>query len=165
LSETPSQPRPLSDAAQRVQDAIRAKGFANRVIELDHPVKTAQAAADAVGCQAAQIVKSLVFRGETSGKAVLVVASGANRVNTDKLAQIAGEPVAMGNPKFVRAVTGFAIGGIPPVGHAQALQVVIDEDLFTIRDLWAAAGHPNSLFPLTADELAAMTGGTVTNIR
>ncbi len=158
-------PRPLSDAAQRVQDAIRALGFENVVLELEHPVKTAQAAADALGCQPAQIVKSLVFRGVTSGTPVLVVASGANRVNTDVLAALLGEPVEMANPKLVRQVTGFAIGGIPPVGHAQALDVVIDEDLFAIGDLWAAAGHPNSMFPLTAPELAVMTGRRILNIR
>lgn len=165
MSAVPPEGRPLSDAAQRVQDALAAKGFSNRVIELEFAVKTAQAAADAVGCRAAQIVKSLVFRGENSGRPVLVVASGANRVNVESLAALLGEPVAMGNPKFVREVTGFAIGGIPPVGHAREMFVVIDEDLFEIRDLWAAAGHPNSLFPLTADDLAAMTGGRVLSIR
>ena len=154
----------LSDAAQRVQDALVARGFANRVIELAEPVRTAQAAADAVGCTAEQIVKSLVFRGADSGRAVLVVASGGHRVDTDKLAALVGEPVIMGDPRFVRAVTGFAIGGIPPLGHAQAIDVVVDAHLLTLGALWAAAGHPNSLFPLTPDELVRMTCGRVAEV-
>lgn len=155
---------PLSAAAQRVQDALRAAGFANTVHELTEPVRTAQAAADAVGCTAEQIVKSLVFRGTQSGKPVLVVASGGHRVDVDKLAALVGEPLGMGDPRFVREVTGFAIGGIPPVGHAQALDVVVDAHLLTLGALWAAAGHPNSLFALTPDELVRMTGGRVAEI-
>ncbi|HTR96628.1 MAG TPA: YbaK/EbsC family protein [Candidatus Acidoferrales bacterium] len=156
--------RPLSDAALRVQDALRAAGFTNTVLELAEPVKTAQAAADAVGCSVAQIVKSLVFRGETSGRALLVVASGARRVDTERLAVLAGESVAMGDPRFVRAATGFAIGGIPPLGHAQPLTVFVDSSLLALDSLWAAAGHPNSLFPLTPDELCRMTGGRVADV-
>ena len=159
--------RPLSEAAQRVQDALAAKGFANRVLELHEPVKTAQAAADAVGCTVGQIVKSLVFRisnGAASGRALLVLVSGANRVDTGKLAGLLGGDVVMGDPKFVRATTGFAIGGIPPLGHAQPLDVVIDSHLLALDSLWAAAGHPNSLFPLTPDELRRMTGGRVADV-
>lgn len=156
--------RALSDTAQRVQDALASRGFANRVLELEFPVRTAQAAADAVGCTVAQIVKSLVFRGAASDRAVLVVASGANRIDTAKLAALLGEDVTMGDPKFVRATTGFAIGGIPPVGHAGPLDVVIDAHLLALEALWAAAGHPNSLFPLTPDELVRMTGGRVADV-
>jgi len=156
--------RALSEAAQRVQDALAAKGFANRVLELEFPVKTSQAAADAVGCTVGQIVKSLVFRGTASGRGVLVVASGANRIDTAKLAALLGEEVAMGDPKFVRAATGFAIGGIPPLAHAEPLDVIVDRHLLALESLWAAAGHPNSLFPLTPDELCRMTGGRVADI-
>ncbi len=154
----------LSAAAQRVQDALRAVGLANEVRELAEPVKTAQAAAEAVGCTAEQIVKSLVFRGTTSGQPWLVVASGGHRVDTAKLAALLGEPVEMGDPRFVRAVTGFAIGGIPPLGHAQPLATVIDAHLLTLPALWAAAGHPNSLFPLTPAELVRMTGGRIAEV-
>jgi len=157
-------PRTLSDTAQRVQEALRAAGFANTVIELEVAVKTAAAAAEAVGCTPAQIVKSLVFQGVTSGVPVLVVASGANRVSEAKLQALLGEPVRMGPPKFVREVTGFAIGGIPPVGHVQKLDTVIDAHLLTLEGLWAAAGHPNSLFSLTPDELIRMTGGRVAEV-
>ncbi|MCC6348960.1 MAG: YbaK/EbsC family protein [Candidatus Eisenbacteria bacterium] len=157
----------LSEAARRVQDALVAGGFGNRVIELREPVRTAQAAADAVGCEVGQIVKSLVFRrtghaGEGGG--VLVLASGASRVDVAKLATLLGGGVEMGDPRFVRAVTGFAIGGIPPLGHAQALEVVMDERLLAHEALWAAAGHPNSLFPLTPDELRRMAGGRVADV-
>ena len=160
-----SRPAPtLSDAAQRVQDALRAAGFSNTVLELEVAVKTSAAAAEAVGCTAAQIVKSLVFQGATSGVPVLVVASGAHRVSEAKLEALLGEPVRMGPPKFVREVTGYAIGGIPPVGHAQKLDTIVDAHLLTLDGLWAAAGHPNSLFPLTADELVRMTGGRVAEV-
>ena len=160
-----SRPAPmLSDAAQRVQDALLAAGFGNTVLELAVAVKTAAAAAEAVGCTPAQIVKSLVFQRATSGTPVLVVASGANRVSEAKLEALLGEPVKMGPPKFVREVTGFAIGGIPPVGHAQKLDTIVDAHLMTFDGLWAAAGHPNSLFALTPDELVRMTGGRVAEV-
>jgi len=156
--------RTLSDAAQRVQDALRAAGFANTVLELEVAVKTAADAAEAVGCTPAQIVKSLVFQRVTSGAPVLVVASGANRVSEAKLEALLGEPVRMGPPKFVREVTGYAIGGIPPLGHAQKLDTVVDAHLMTLDRLWAAAGHPNSLFALTPGELTRMTGGRVAEV-
>ena len=156
-------PKTLSDAAQRVQDALAAAGFANKVLELEIPVRTAAAAADAVGCTPAQIVKSLVFR-RASGEPVLVVASGAHRVSEARIAALLGEPVAMGPPAFVREATGFAIGGIPPLGHARAIETIVDQHLFTLDGLWAAAGHPNSLFKLTADELVKMTNGRVAEV-
>ena len=155
--------RPLSDAAQRVQDALRDAGFANRVRELEVPVRTAAAAAEAVGCTPEQIVKSLVFR-RASGAPLLVVASGRHRVSEARLASLAGEPLAMGDPRFVREVTGYAIGGIPPVGHAQSLETLVDAHLLTLPGLWAAAGHPNSLFPLTPQELVRMTRGRVAEV-
>jgi prolyl-tRNA editing enzyme YbaK/EbsC (Cys-tRNA(Pro) deacylase) len=155
---------PLSRAAQRVQDAIAAAGFPNRVRELAEPVRTAQAAADAVGCTQEQIVKSLVFRGESSGRAVLVVASGRHRVDLAKVSGLVGETVTMGDPRYVREVTGYAIGGIPPLGHARPMEVLVDAHLVTLGSLWAAAGHPNSLFPLTPEELVRMTGGRVAEV-
>jgi Cys-tRNA(Pro) deacylase len=157
-------PQALSDAAQRVQDTLRRAGFDNTVLELEVPVKTAAAAAEAVGCTPAQIVKSLVFQGAASGVPVLVVASGANRVSEAKLEALLGEAVKMGPPKFVREVTGYAIGGIPPVSHAQKLDTIVDAHLMTLDTLWAAAGHPNSLFELTPDQLIRMTGGRVAEV-
>jgi len=133
------------------------------VRELEVPVKTAAAAAAAVGCRPEQIVRSLVFRTQ-SGKAVLVVASGGHRVSESKITAIAGEPVAMGSAKFVREVTGYAIGGIPPVGHPAPIDTIVDAHLLKLGALWAAAGHPNSLFALTADELVRMTKGRVEDV-
>lgn len=159
-----SVPRTLSEAAQRVQDALRAAGFANTVLELEVPVRTAAAAAEAVGCTPAQIVKSLVFQGGVSGVPLLVAASGAHRVSEARLAALLGEPVSMGAPRFVREVTGYAIGGIPPVGHARALDAIVDAHLMTLGGLWAAAGHPNALFALTAEELVRMTHGRVAEV-
>ena len=159
-----TQPRPLSEAAQRVQDTLRAAGFANQVLELEVPVRTAVAAAEAVGCRPEQIVKSLVFRRSATGEPLLVVASGAHRVSEAKLETLAGESLTMGDPKFVREVTGYAIGGIPPVGHARTIETLVDEHLLTLDGLWAAAGHPNSLFPLTPDELVKMTRGRVAEV-
>ena len=159
-----AQPRALSDAAQRVQDALRAAGFANVVRELEVPVRTAQAAAEAVGCTAEQIVKSLVFQRITSGKPVLVTASGGHRVSEARLEQLLGEPVAMAKPQLVRDATSFAIGGVPPIGHAQPLETIVDAHLLTLGSLWAAAGHPNALFPLSPDELVRMTRGRVAEV-
>ena len=157
-------PRRLSEAAQRVQDSLRQAGFANTVLELENPVRTAVAAAEAVGCRPEQIVKSLVFRRTASGEPLLVVASGAHRVSEERLASLAGETLAMGDPKFVREMTGYAIGGIPPVGHARKLETIVDAHLLELEGLWAAAGHPNSLFPLTPDELVRMTNGRVAEV-
>lgn len=156
--------RGLSEAAQRVQDALCAGGFTNTVLELEVPVRTAAAAAEAVGCTPAQIVKSLVFQRAVSGAAVLVVASGGHRVSEARLAALLGEPVTMGPAKFVREVTGFAIGGIPPIAHARTLDTIVDAHLLQLGSLWAAAGHPNSLFALTGDELVRMTHGRVAEV-
>jgi prolyl-tRNA editing enzyme YbaK/EbsC (Cys-tRNA(Pro) deacylase) len=134
------------------------------VLELEVPVRTAAAAAEAVGCTVEQIVKSLVFQRVRSGTPLLVVASGRHRVSEAKLEALAGEKLTMGDPKFVREVTGFAIGGIPPVGHPRAIETLVDEHLLTLGGLWAAAGHPNSLFPLTAEELLRMTRGRVAEV-
>jgi prolyl-tRNA editing enzyme YbaK/EbsC (Cys-tRNA(Pro) deacylase) len=156
---------PLSASAQRVQDALGRLGFALTVFELARPVRSAQAAADAVGCTVGQIAKSIIFRGASSGRAVLVITSGANRVNETLVAGVLGEPLAKAEPDFVRERTGFAIGGIPPVGHAGPLETFIDEDLLVHDEIWAAAGHPNALFRLTPRELVAMAGGRVTKVR
>ncbi len=152
---------PLKPSAQRVQDALLARGFQNQVVELSETARSAAEAAAAVGCTVAQIAKSLVFKGRTSGQAVLVIASGQNRVDLAKVQALLGEPLDRADPDFVRAQTGFAIGGIPPVGHATALTTVIDEDLLQHERIWAAAGHPNAVFPLTPDELVRLTGGQV----
>lgn len=137
---------------------------------LGHPVRTfpegtrtAVDAAAAVGCDVAQIVKSLVFRRE-SGAAVLVVASGRNRVDEAKVQAILGEPVGKADAAFVRATTGYAIGGVPPAAHATPIETLVDEDLLAFDEVWAAAGTPRTVFALTPDELVAMTRGRVADV-
>jgi prolyl-tRNA editing enzyme YbaK/EbsC (Cys-tRNA(Pro) deacylase) len=157
-------PTPLEPSAQAVQDALRARGFANEVVQLSQSARTSAEAAAALGCEVAEIAKSLVFRAKRSGRAVLVVASGTNRVDERKLEALLGEPVGRADPDFVRAETGFAIGGIPPIGHARPLATFLDEQLLRLGRIWAAAGHPHAVFPLTPDELVAMTGGRVADV-
>jgi prolyl-tRNA editing enzyme YbaK/EbsC (Cys-tRNA(Pro) deacylase) len=156
--------RPLSPSAQKVQDALAAAGFSHRVFELEVPVRTAAEAARAVGCEVGQIAKSLIFRGAVSGDPVLVIASGAHRVDEARVAAALGEPLARAGPEFVREATGFAIGGIPPLGHARPMATFVDEMLLGFERIWAAAGHPNALFELAPAELAAMTHGRVTRV-
>ena len=158
-----SAPPLTSEHARRVQAVLDAAGLGARVRELAEPVRTAQAAADAVGCTVAQIVKSLVFV-RADGRAVLVVASGAHRVSEAKLAALLGGPVTMAGPDQVRAATGFPIGGVAPVAHPRPLDTLIDQHLLSLDALWAAAGHPNSLFPLTPAELVRLTGGRVADL-
>jgi prolyl-tRNA editing enzyme YbaK/EbsC (Cys-tRNA(Pro) deacylase) len=155
---------PLHPTAQRVQDALAARGLANEVVELAASARTAAEAAAALGCEVAQIVKSLVFRGRESGRAILVEASGANRVSEEAVRALLGEPIERADPAFVREQTGFAIGGIPPIGHARELVTLVDESLLRFDRIWAAAGHPRAVFPLTPGELVAMTGGRVARV-
>ena len=151
----------LSPSAQKVQEALAARGFTNQVVEHEQTTRTSAEAAQAVGCEVGQIAKSLVFKGRQSGKAILVTASGANRVDEKKLRDLVGEKVEKPDADFVRERTGFVIGGIPPVGHAEPLITFIDEDLMQFDSIWAAAGTPNAVFPLTPAELVKMTGGRV----
>ncbi len=155
---------PLSAAAQRFQDGLRAAGHAYEIIEMTASTRTAQDAANALGCQVAQIAKSLVFRGATSNEAILVVASGANRVDEAKLSALAGEPIAKADAAFVQQQTGFAIGGVPPFGHPTPLRTFIDEDLLRFEDIWAAAGSPRAVFKLAARDLPRLTNGQVVAI-
>lgn len=151
----------LKPSAQRVQDALVERGLGERVVELTATARSAAEAAAALQCEVGQIAKSLVFRLRTSGRAALVIACGANRVDQARVAELLGEPLDRADADFVREQTGFAIGGIPPLGHAHPLVTVIDEDLLRFPRIWAAAGHPNAVFPLTPDELVAVTGGRV----
>jgi prolyl-tRNA editing enzyme YbaK/EbsC (Cys-tRNA(Pro) deacylase) len=155
---------PLSPSAQKVQDVLRERGFDHEVKESSTPTRTSADAARLVGCQVGQIAKSLVFRGRRTGRALLVIASGANRVSEPKLEAIIGEPVEKADADFVRRQTGFAIGGIPPIGHATAIPTLVDRSLLAHAEIWAAAGTPHSLFRLTPSELLAMTGACVADI-
>ena len=155
----------LSVSAQRVQEALNQKGVRLEVLELPASTRTAQEAANTIGCQVAQIAKSLVFCGLNSSRCLLVVASGINRVDESKISQLIGEPIGKADANLVREQTGFAIGGIPPIGHAQPIPIFIDEDLSLYSEIWAAAGTPNSVFKLTPQILVDITEGRVCCIK
>ena len=156
---------PLSPSAQKIQNLLNKLGYAYTVIEHAESTRTAQEAADRAGCELDQIVKSLIFKGRDSGKPILVLTSGANRVDEKRITEYAGEPIARADADFVRAVTGFAIGGVPPIGHAQKMETYLDEDFLQYATIWAAAGTPNAIFELTTSDLQKMTGGKVAQVK
>ncbi len=155
----------LSPSAQKVQDALLALGFSFKVLEMEQHTRTAQQAADSVGCTLGQIAKSLIFKGLESGKAILVLTSGVNRVNEGGLSASLNEPIGRADPDFVRAATGFAIGGVPPIGHPQPIETYIDEELMNYAQIWAAAGTPFAVFELTPADLKTMTRGKVVGVK
>jgi prolyl-tRNA editing enzyme YbaK/EbsC (Cys-tRNA(Pro) deacylase) len=155
----------LSTSAQKVQRALREIGLELEVIELPGSTRTAAEAAQAVGCEVEQIIKSLVFKAKRSGRPVLVIASGVNRVDEKKIEALIGEPLGKADAEFVRQHTGYAIGGVPPLGHREPILTFIDEDLLTVESLWAAAGTPHAVFKLTPQELLRICTGTVTAIK
>ena len=148
-------------SALKVQDVL---GPDYEVLEFDASTRTAQDAADAIGCSVAQIAKSLIFRAAESGRSVLVIASGSARVDIKKVKALLGEKIKRADPDFVREQTGFAIGGVPPIGHAKPPVVFIDESLLELGEIWAAAGTPNAVFRLEAEALVSLTGGTVADV-
>lgn len=155
----------LKPAAERIQAALAEAGLQARVREFPESTRTAADAAAAIGCSVAQIAKSLIFKGRQSGRSILVVASGANRVEERKVAALVGEALEKADAAFVRSATGYAIGGVPPVGHVSPPITVIDEDLLQLDEIWAAAGTPNAVFALTPAALVALTSGTVGTVR
>ncbi len=148
-------------AALRVQGVL-GPGF--EVLEFDASTKTAVDAAAAVGCEVAQIAKSIIFRAAESGRAVLVITSGINRIDEKKVRALLGEKIERADADFVREVTGFAIGGVPPVGHATLSVVFVDEDLQQYPTLWAAGGTPNAVYETGFDALVKLAGGTVADV-
>ena len=156
-----SAPHPLRHRSTRSVDAaLAAQGLIGRVVELPDSTRTAVDAARAIGCEVRQIVKSLVFQGRTSRRPILVLASGAHRVHEDFIAEFVGEPLDRADPEFARSAAGYAIGGVPPIGHPSPLPTFVDYDLIEQRELWAAAGHPNAVCRLTSTELLHITRGT-----
>lgn len=155
----------LSPSAQKVQDLLTSEGFDCKVIEAAESTRTAQEAADRTGCLLGQIIKSLIFKGKMSYKPILVLTSGANRVDEKRISEYAGESIIRADADFVRAVTGFAIGGVPPLGHIQKMETYLDEDLLQYKTVWGAAGTPNAIFELTPDDLIKMTNGKVVRVK
>ena len=154
----------LSTSAQKVQAALAARGFSFEVQELNQSTRTAAEAAAAIGCDVAQIAKSILFRGESSGRAVLVIASGTNRVDEKAVAELLGEQPGKADADFVRQQTGFVIGGVPPIGHDKPITTFIDEDILAFDTIWAAAGTPFAVFRLDPKSLATLTGGQVARV-
>jgi len=155
----------LPASARRVADALAAAGVTTTIVVLDHAARTSADAAAAVGCHVGQIAKSLVFRLCDSGRPLLVIASGANRVDEAKVGALVGEPIGRADADFVRTHTGFAIGGVAPLAHPAPLTTLIDEDLLTWDAIWAAGGHPHTVFRVTPDELRRLAGGRVAAVR
>jgi len=155
----------LSPSAQKVQDALSDLGFDLTVIEHSESTRTAQEAAERVSVTLGQIVKSLIFKGQKSGKPILVLTSGANRVDEKRINAYAGEKIGRADPDFVRAVTGYAIGGVPPIAHLQPMETYLDEDLMQYDVIWAAAGTPKAVFELVPADLQKMTNGRVERVK
>jgi Cys-tRNA(Pro) deacylase len=156
--------REPAGSAARVVEELRRLGMAGEVREMPESTRSAPEAAAAIGCDVAQIVKSLVFRATERDEPVLVLASGRVRVDEAKLAAAVGEPVEQANGKYVRERTGFAIGGVAPVGHSQPLSVYMDESLLQHEEVWAAAGTPRSVFRITPQDLQQMTKAKVADL-
>jgi Cys-tRNA(Pro) deacylase len=151
----------LSVSARKVQNALKEQGLDLKVVEFIESTRTSAEAAERVGVAVGQIAKSLIFKGKESGKPVLVIASGANRVDEKKVAALLGEKIGRADPDFAREATGFVIGGIPPFGHSQPIVTFLDADLLQYEIIWAAAGTPNAVFELTPTQLSELTGGLV----
>jgi prolyl-tRNA editing enzyme YbaK/EbsC (Cys-tRNA(Pro) deacylase) len=155
----------LSPSAQKIQNLLNSLGYTYIVIEHAESTRTAQEAADRAGCELGQIVKSLIFRGKTSGTPILVLTSGANRVDEKRISGYAGEIISRADADFVRTVTGFAIGGVPPIGHNEKMETYLDEDFLPFQTIWAAAGTPNAIFELKTEDLQKMTDGKIVQVK
>jgi prolyl-tRNA editing enzyme YbaK/EbsC (Cys-tRNA(Pro) deacylase) len=153
----------LHPSAERVQLALQALGFSSAVRELPQSTRTAPEAARAAGLSVGQIVKSLVFM--VAEQPLLVCASGSNRVSIEKMSRLIGQPVRQASADEVREATGFAIGGVPPVGHTQQLRTIIDRDLMAYEEICAAAGTPHTVFLTTPQQLLEMTKGELADVK
>jgi prolyl-tRNA editing enzyme YbaK/EbsC (Cys-tRNA(Pro) deacylase) len=155
----------LSPAAQKIQNLLNELGYSSKVIEYADSTRTAREAAERAGCELGQIVKSLIFRGNGSGKPILVLTSGVNRVDEKRISVYAGETISRPDADFVLAATGFTIGGVPPIGQSRKMETYLDEDLLNYQTLWAAAGTVNAIFEVKPVDLQKMTGATVVMVK
>lgn len=157
--------KPLAKSAISVQEALDKASLTCKVKELPNSTRTASDAAASIGCNISQIVKSLVFKTKHTAKPVLVLASGPNKVDEKQIESYIGESILKADANFVREVTGFAIGGIPPIGHKNAIDFIyIDQNLLKLDEVWAAAGTANAVFCIKSQDLLKATGGKVINI-
>jgi prolyl-tRNA editing enzyme YbaK/EbsC (Cys-tRNA(Pro) deacylase) len=157
--------RATHPTALRIQQLLAGAGIDSVVVEFEQPTRTSAEAAAAIGCTVAEIAKSVVLRTTETNQAVVVVASGDNRVSEDKVAKLLGEPLGRASADFVRETTGFVIGGVAPLGHANPVKIVLDRDLLRFQTVWAAAGTPFSVFPLAPEQLPRLTGSIWSDIR
>lgn len=155
----------LSKSAASVQAVLNEKGVQSKVVELPASTRTAEEAASAIGCTVGQIVKSLIFVIKETKEPLLILTSGSNRVNEVAIAKHIGTKIGKADADFTRSVTGFAIGGIPPIGHKQEIRTLIDQDLLNHEVCWAAAGTPHAVFSLKSSDLLSLTGGKIISVR
>jgi len=155
----------LRNSAQRVQDFLHQFKLDVKVVEFAQTTRTAQEAALAIGCEVGQIAKTLIFKTKTTGQPVCVIASGTNRVDEKKVEALVGESIEKPDADFVLRHTSFVIGGVPPVGYSLSLKPLIDEDLVTFQEIWAAAGTPFAVFNITPINLIEITGGRVVTVK
>lgn len=154
----------LKKSAQIVQTLLQEKGFTNEVIELPDSTRTAQEAADALGCKVDQIAKTIVFKLREENQALLVIASGSNRINERYVGEIVGDVLDKADANFVKEETGYAIGGVSPLIENTEVQILLDEDLLQYEEIWATAGHPKAVFKLTPEELQVLTKGKLIQV-
>ena len=155
----------LKESAQRVQQYLADQGSSCEVRELPGSTRTAQEAAQTIGCDVAQIAKSLIFVDKLSKKLVLIVASGVNQVDLKKVNRSQGVRLSKADPKIVKEQTGFAIGGVPPIAHKTRIKTFLDPSLKNYPVIWAAAGTPFSVFSLNSEEIEKLTGGTFIDLK
>ncbi len=153
-----------SKSAQKVNDILKDYGIDTKIVQFPESTRTAQEAANAIGCDIAHIVKSLIFCTEKTHQPILVLTSGINRVNEKIIESLVGEKIKKADAEFTRNVTGFAIGGVPPFGHLQKITTFIDEDLLQYKTVWAAAGTPHTVFSLIPSDLQRITDGAVVKV-
>ena len=157
--------QPLTKSAETVQTALDEMGVICKVLELPSSARTASDAASSIGCDISQIIKSLVFKTKCTDKPILVLASGSNTVNEKQIEFHVGESIIKADADFVRKTTGFAIGGVPPIGHKNPIHLIyIDQDLMVLDEVWAAAGTPNAVFCVNSKDLPELTKGKVISI-
>ena len=149
---------------QRVREYLRSVGVEALVMEMPTTTRTAKEAAKVIGCSVAQIAKSIIFRAARSGRPVLVIASGSNRVNEHRMSELIGEQIEKATPDFVEESTGFKIGGVPPVGHSNPIETWIDRDLLQFDIIWAAAGTPFTVFSIRPNQLQSITAGNIQSV-
>jgi prolyl-tRNA editing enzyme YbaK/EbsC (Cys-tRNA(Pro) deacylase) len=157
-------PEDLPPSAQRVQVALAAAGVEAQVVELPRSTRSSKEAALAIGCEVRQIAKSVVFRRADTDQPVLVIVSGHNRVDERLVAKHLNAPIGKADAEFVKRTTGFAIGGVPPLAHTSPIHTLVDQDLLELDLLWAAAGTPHAIVPLTPQQLLRATAGHVVRV-